>query len=78
MIIKNPYRVTERIPKSDLIPTCKGVLTTRQWCESEAKRLVAKGIPARAVERNNSCYVVRSSEGCKIDKEDIDLTNTEI
>jgi hypothetical protein len=78
MIIKNPYRYTEKIPVSELIPTCRGVLTAEQWCISEAKRLVSKGIPARAIKRLTCCYVIRSSEGCKIDKQDEDLINTEV
>jgi hypothetical protein len=78
MIIKNPYRYTEKIAVSELIPTSHGVLTAEQWCIAEAKRLVSKGIPARAVKRLTCCYVIRSSEGCKIEMQDRDLINTEV
>jgi hypothetical protein len=76
MIIRNPYRVTNKIPVGEKVEMARGmVVTAFGWCEGEAGRLRAGGVAARAVCSTDSagvetCYVVRRREGCRFDTDE--------
>ena len=57
MMIKNPYRITEKMDCQEVIPTPKGNLPAIDWCKREAARLTLSGVKARAVKCDGKCYV---------------------
>jgi hypothetical protein len=82
MLIRNPYRITRMLELNETVPVIrrtasglayKSVVRAMEWCEYEAARFRASGTPAKAVKRDGKCYVVRSSNGVKIDPKDKDL-----
>ena len=70
MMIKNPYRITEKMDCQEAVPTANGNLPAIDWCKLEAARLVLSGVKARAVRCRGKCYVVRAMEGCRLTKKD--------
>jgi hypothetical protein len=78
MLMKNPYRITEKISLTEFIHTTGGPVLGAEWCDREAGRLRCAGITAKSVRRGNLCYVVRNIEGCRISKQDEDLVDSGI
>ena len=70
MLIKNPFRITEKLNSHEFVPTPHGNLPAPDWCKREAERLVRSGIKAKAVSSQGACYVVRAMEGCLVGKGD--------
>ena len=70
MLIKNPYRITEKLNRHEFVPTPLGTLPALDWCKREADRLVLSGVKAKAVASGDACYVVRAMEGCRLTKRD--------
>ena len=70
MLIKNPFRITEKLNRHEFVPTAHGNLPAPDWCKREAERLVRFGIKAKAVSSQGACYVVRAMEGCRLTKKD--------
>jgi hypothetical protein len=70
MMIKNPYRITEKMDCQEAVPTANGNLPAYDWCKREAARLILSGVKARAVKCRGKCYVVRPMEGCLVGKGD--------
>ena len=70
MLIKNPFRITEKLNCHEFVPTPHGNLPAPDWCKREAERLVRSGIKAKSVSSQGTCYVVRAMEGCRLTKKD--------
>jgi hypothetical protein len=63
VIIKNGWRMTERMKPTEKIKTARGEVTAEAWCEMEVERLTAKGCNAKTVRCGEKVYVMRSGSG---------------
>ena len=53
--------VTAKIDLMELIRTASGRVPAREWCESEAERMSAKGGRVRVVEQKGKVWVERAA-----------------
>lgn len=72
MIIRNPYRVTNKLRHDEKVHVSGDkFISSQEWCEREAERLMESGIAARAIHnRHAENYVVRKREGCRFDTDE--------
>ena len=64
-IVVNSYRFTKKMYPDEMIEIAgKVFITAAEWCNREAKRLIAKGINARTIRQGNSLvWCVRNRAG---------------
>ena len=53
--------VTQKIDLLDMIPTNRGRVSAREWCESEVERMSANGASVRVAEDNGKVWVERAA-----------------